>query len=124
MPFEIQRSNTILYCRKWAETLDFYRDVLQFPIHFQNDWFVEFEIGNHMFLSIADTTRSTIQSVEGQGLTLAWQVTNITTIHNELNQQGIDVGDLKTKWDATVFYFHDPEGHRIELWEPLHRLRE
>ena len=39
----IRTSNTILYCRKWKETVAFYRDVLKLDVHFSNDWFVEFD---------------------------------------------------------------------------------
>jgi hypothetical protein len=38
-------ANTILYCKKWQETVVFYRDNLGLPINFASDWFVEFHLG-------------------------------------------------------------------------------
>jgi catechol 2,3-dioxygenase-like lactoylglutathione lyase family enzyme len=116
---KINRSNTILYCEKWSETVAFYRDIFKFRINYKADWFVEFEITPDSFLSIADEKRASINSVDGQGITLAWQVDNIQSAHTDLKNQQINVADITTKWGAQVCYLHDPEGHRIELWQPL-----
>lgn len=114
----IHRTNTILYCQRWAETVTFYQETFQFPVNFKNDWFIEFQIGTHMYLSIANAERATIRHVEGQGITLSWQVDNIEDIYRELQQKDFALGDRQSKWNANLFYLHDPEGHRIELWEP------
>jgi catechol 2,3-dioxygenase-like lactoylglutathione lyase family enzyme len=50
----VKRANTILYARRWKETVAFYRDFLGFEIAFQNDWFVEFRLAHALFLSVAD----------------------------------------------------------------------
>lgn len=115
----IQRSNTILYCKKWAETVAFYRDLFRFRITQQTDWFVEFQLMPHTFLSIADETRASIHSVSGQGITLSWQVEDIDDAHIYWSRQGISITEIKKKWGAFVFYLHDPEKHRIELWKPI-----
>ena len=112
------RTNTILYCRKWTETVAFYREIFEFPISYQKDWFVEFQLTPHSYLSIADESRATIHSVEGQGITLSWQVSNLQEIHAALLEQTIAVSPIRKKWDAYLFYLYDPEGHRIELWQP------
>jgi catechol 2,3-dioxygenase-like lactoylglutathione lyase family enzyme len=114
-----QRSNTILYCRHWAETVRFYRDVLALPISFQNDWFVEFQLGAQVYLSIADERRASIDSVSGQGITLSWQVDDLQAARAELLAQQITLSEVRQKWGASLCYLHDPEGHRIELWQPL-----
>lgn len=115
----IQRANTILYCRKWRETVAFYRDLLALPIAFENGWFVEFRLGDDAYLSIANADRATIQSANGAGITLAWQVEDLAQWHTTLVKQGVTCTPIKQKWGASVTYFHDPEGHRIELWQPL-----
>lgn len=116
---KIDRANTILYCQKWSETVTFYCDILKFFVSYQTDWFVEFQLTNTAYLSIADARRATIQSVAGQGITLSWQVADVNAIHNVLQQQEIEVSPIRQKWGGRLFYFHDPEGHRIELWQPL-----
>jgi len=114
----IKRTNTILYCQKWLETVAFYQTIFAFPISHQNDWFVEFELYDHAYLSIADERRASIHSVDGQGITLSWQVSNLSEMHAAFVKRGITVSEVRRKWGATLFYLHDPEGHRIELWQP------
>jgi catechol 2,3-dioxygenase-like lactoylglutathione lyase family enzyme len=117
--FGVQRTNTILYCAQWAATVAFYRDWLGLPITHATDWFVEFQVGEEAFLSIADSARATIRAVKGEGITLSWQVADIAAIQQRLNDLGIVTTPLKQKWGAQLLYFHDPEGHRLELWEAL-----
>lgn len=113
-----ERTNTILYCWKWSETVAFYRDILAFPIAFQNDWFVEFQLTDQAYLSIADESRASIHSVGGQGITLSWQIANLSAMRGTLIERNIVVSEIHQQWGASVFYLHDPEGHRIELWQP------
>ena len=113
----IQRSNTILYCQKWADTVVFYRDLFQFKIRHQTDWFVEFQITPNSYLSIANEIRASIDSVNGQGITLSWQVADIETAHKYWLEKQVSISEIKKKWGAFVVYLHDPEGHRIELWQ-------
>ena len=115
---QIERTNTILYCQKWLETVGFYRDIFAFPITYQTDWFVEFQLTDHIYLSVADERRASIHSVDGQGITLSWQIPNLESVHADLLDQNVTVSPIHPKWGASVFYLHDPEGHRIELWQP------
>ena len=115
----IHQTNTILYCTHWAATVAFYRDQLGLPVRFANDWFVEFQVTVRAFISIADATHATIDAVAGQGITLAWQATELLELRRHLLDQGIAVTEIQEKWGARVCYFHDPEGHRLELWTPL-----
>ena len=112
----IERTNTVLYCERWLETVAFYRTVLGLRVAFENDWFVEFQLAASSFLSIADASRATIGAVDGQGVTLTWQVPMLVDTRTLLEAGGVDVTEIKSRWGADVFYCHDPEGHRIELW--------
>jgi catechol 2,3-dioxygenase-like lactoylglutathione lyase family enzyme len=116
---KLQRTNTILYCHWWAETVAFYQDTFGFRINYQNDWLVEFELTPDSYLSIANESRATIHSVEGQGITLTWQVPGIEEAYPSLVSQNTPLTPITKKWGSQVFYLHDPEGHRIELWQPL-----
>jgi uncharacterized glyoxalase superfamily protein PhnB len=113
----IKSTNTILYCKKWQETVDFYKDLLKFPVTFSSEWFVEFKLAASAHLSIADEQRATVKSCEGQGITLALQVEDIDEAWKNLHETGLCPGPVKEHaWGAKVFYFFDPEGHRIEVW--------
>ncbi|MEM7344090.1 MAG: VOC family protein [Chloroflexota bacterium] len=116
-PLTFKNANTSLYCHQWAETVKFYKIYLQLPIVFANDWFVEFKLTGNAYLSLANAQRATIKSVQGQGITITLQVEDINGTWHYLQQQGLDVGPIKSHpWGAYVFYFFDPEGHRLEIW--------
>ena len=112
----IERTNTVLYCERWPETVAFYRTVLGLGVAFENDWFVEFRLTSSSYLSIADSSRATVAAVEGQGITLTWQVHDLGTTRSVLAARGVAVTAIKSRWGADVCYCHDPEGHRVELW--------
>ena len=114
----IGRANTILYCQRWQETVAFYRDTFSLAISHRNDWFVEFQLTDHAYLSIADERQASIHSVGGQGITLSWQVVDIAEIRAALTRRGVVVSDVRRKWGSLQFYLHDPDGHRIEFWQP------
>jgi predicted enzyme related to lactoylglutathione lyase len=112
----IKRTNTILYCRNWEETMKFYRDLLKLTVNHETEWLVEFQLIDNTFLSIANTAFTTIQSAKGSGITLSFQVENVDIVHRRLGEAGIETGPIKAIWGARAFYIFDPEGHRIELW--------
>lgn len=116
-------ANTILYCRKWEQTAAFYRDRLGLPVNFSNDWFVEFRLNPGARISIADETRASIKSCGGKGFTLALEVKDIDSVWADMEKSGLEPTDIRDHaWGARVFYFYDPEGHRIEIWQDRHPI--
>lgn len=115
-PITPQRSNTILYCRHWAPSVRFYRETLGLPVTFENDWFVEFRLTGTSFLSVANAARATIADVQGQGFTMSLQVSDLEQTRAVLERRGVSTTAIRRKWNAEVFYCHDPEGHRLEFW--------
>ncbi len=116
----INRINTILYCRRWAAVVAFYRDVLGLDVHHETDWFVEFTVAGKAFLSVADESRASVKSAGGAGITISLMVNDAVSWRRRLESRGVDVGKLRNHWGARAFFFHDPEGHRIEIWSPAH----
>ena len=115
----IKRTNTILYCNLWKETVAFYRDRLGLETAFQNDWLVEFSLTETTFLSIADQSRTTISSADGKGITLSFQIEDLEAVHLQFMQDGLSPTDIRSKvMGADVFYIRDPEKNRIEFWCP------
>ena len=120
MDKRIKTANTILYCGKFEETVEFYRDHLKLPVNFSTDWFVEFCLSAASRLSIADEKRASIKSCRGKGVTLALEVENIDKAWEDIDKAGLNpTGIRKHFWNARVFYLFDPEGHRIEIWESI-----
>jgi catechol-2,3-dioxygenase len=108
--------NTILYCKRWEDTVQFYKEVLNLEVCFSNAWFVEFCLNDGARLSVANEKRATIKSNSGQGITIGLQVENIKSIYTYIKELGIPAVPIKELWGAKVFYIHDPEGTRIEFW--------
>jgi len=115
--FKIKSTNTILYCQKWEETVKFYQNTLKLTPSYTSDWFVEFQAAEGAYLSVADERRATIKSNQGAGITLTFRVADADMIWHQLHEQGLELEPVKMhSWGARVFYFFDPEGHRLEIW--------
>ena len=112
----IRRSNVILYCKKWKETVAFYQQVLQLEITFSNDWFVEFRLNDASRISVADEKKTSIRSSEGKGVTISLQVEDSKRLHSDMTDSGLTPSPVKSLWGSRQFYIHDPEGNRIEFW--------
>jgi len=114
-----ERTNTILYCDKWSETVAFYEKRLGLPVRYRSGWFVEFALSKSARVSVADASRTTVKSAAGKGITLSLQMKDIASVRQFLCDAGVTPTPVKDHpMQARVFYFFDPEGHRIEIWEP------
>ena len=114
---KIRSANTILYCKKWQETVSFYKDGIKLLMLLSNDWFVEFKLNEMSRLSVADEARASVKSGSGQGITVSLQVADLEQTLAELKQGGIQPTPIKEVWGARAVYVRDPEGNRIEFWE-------
>lgn len=113
---KIKAANTILYCKKWQETIAFYRDRLKLLVISSNEWFVEFKLNEMSRLSVANETRTSIKSGDGKGITISLQVSDIEQTRAELLDAGITPTPIKEVWGSKAMYIHDPEGNRLEFW--------
>lgn len=113
---KIKAVNTILYCKKWEETVAFYRDGLKLLIISSNDWFVEFKLNDQSRLSVANETRTSVKSGDGKGITISLQVADMEQLQTELIEAGIASTPVKEVWGSKAIYTQDPEGNRLEFW--------
>lgn len=117
--FQIDRTNFILYCSHWESTLSFYRERLNLTSVFENDWFVEFEVNQNTYISIANASKATISPNYGKGITITFQVKNmdqLNQLHKHLVEQNVRTTPMQKKWEAFLFHCFDPEGNRLEFW--------
>jgi catechol 2,3-dioxygenase-like lactoylglutathione lyase family enzyme len=113
----VETFNTILYCTHWSENVAFYRDVLNFPILGTTDWLVEFAVSGQARLSVADAERTSMQSAGGAGITLTFKVDDLPETYQKLLDKNIEVDPIRNcKMGGQAFFFHDPEGTRLECW--------
>ena len=113
---KIKAVNTILYCKKWQETVTFYKDGLKLLAISSNNWFVEFKLNEMSRLSVADEVRASIKSGDGRGITISLQVSDIEQTRSELMEAGIISTPIKEVWGSKAIYVRDPEGNRLEFW--------
>lgn len=113
----IKSTNTILYCKKWQETVAFYRDGIKLLALLSNDWFMEFKLNEMSRLSVADETRASVKSGGGKGVTISLQVADLEQALADLKEAGIQSTPIKEVWGSRTIYVHDPEGNRLEFWE-------
>jgi predicted enzyme related to lactoylglutathione lyase len=70
-------------------------------------------------LSVADQSRTTVSSSDGEGITLSFQVDKLEALHRAFTREGLAPAGIRSQvMGGNVFYLHDPEGTRIELWTP------
>ncbi|OQY39482.1 MAG: hypothetical protein B6226_01780 [Candidatus Cloacimonetes bacterium 4572_65] len=115
----IKKSNSIVYCKKFQETVSFYKDLIGLEVTFSKSWFVEFKLTESSFISIVDENRATIKSCSGKGITISLNVENIYHERELFIEKGINPTALKEIWGSLHFFVHDPEGTRIEFWEEI-----
>jgi catechol-2,3-dioxygenase len=113
---KIKFTNTILYCKKWEETVEFYRMVLKLLVISSNEWFVEFKLNEMSRVSVANEARTSIKSSDGKGITISLQVADIEQTRDELIEAGVAPTPIKDVWGVKAIYVHDPEGNRLEFW--------
>jgi catechol 2,3-dioxygenase-like lactoylglutathione lyase family enzyme len=112
----VERTNTVLYCERWVETVAFYRDTLGLDVAFENDWFVEFAVHPGAYVSIADAARTSVRPGDGSGITLSWRVADVTAVRSALAEAAVSVGEPRRRFGADVIDVFDPSGNRIEFW--------
>ena len=80
-----------------------------------NGLFVEFKLSEMSRLSVANETRTSVESSSGRGITVNLQVADIEQTRNELIEAGITATPIKEVWGAKTIYVHDPERNRLEF---------
>ncbi len=114
---DIRTVNTILYCKKWNETVAFYKTYLKLQVITSLEWFTEFKLNETSRLSVANEARTSIDSSDGKGITITMEVDDIESTHSYLQEAGVHPAEIiDHAWGSRVIYLYDPEGNRLEFW--------
>ena len=113
----IMSCHTILYCRKWRECTSFYRDVLGFPVVFDNNILTELEPAPNVRIGLMDVSR-TKRTVTAPGtIVLSFRVANVEKAYDLLREKCKGAVEQKDhRSGAQVVELKDPEGRMIEFW--------
>ena len=113
----IMSCHTILYCRKWKECISFYRDVLGFPVVFDNNILVELEPAPNVRIGLIDVSRTKRNITAPETIVLSFRVANREKTYELLREKCKETVERKDHpWGAQIVELKDPEGRMIEFW--------
>jgi len=124
-PPDVTSLHTVLFCRKWHESVVFYRDVLGLPVLEEREGFVEFQVNALSRIGLLRKDRSSRPADRpGQAL-LSLRVPDVQDAHKQLANRLPDLPAVREHpWGAWVFELTDPEGRRLEFWSPREPLTQ
>jgi len=109
--------HTILYCRKWEECISFYRDILGFPVVFDNNILAEVEPAPNVRIGLMNVSRTKKNVTAPETIVLSFRLTNIEKAYGLLREKcKVAVERKGHHWGAQVVELRDPEGRLIEFW--------
>jgi lactoylglutathione lyase len=108
---KIDRTGLILYVLKYQECIDFYQNILQFPIMFTSENLTCFEFGASYLMVELDDEYFKSGASEGRIRTcIRMNVSDVKSISNRLKANEIEVDYQEKSW-GTVAKFFDPDGN-------------
>jgi len=115
----VKSLHTVLLCEKWEDCVSFYKDVLGFPVVYERDRFVEFQVTPDACIGILKPLKADDPRPSHDRVILSVCVEEIEEAHAKLKARCPDLPAIrKHPWGPRVFEFRDPEGWRIEFWSP------
>lgn len=106
-----------VYVSDLAQSTNFYQSALSLRIKFQdNDW-VEFDLGDTSFALLKRPGRR--GPVKPQKTRIMFQTDDIEKAREKLQKQSVKIiGDIRHEPYGKLLTFEDPNGHWLELFEP------
>lgn len=105
---------------RWQESVQFYRDVLCFPLVFLDEQFgwAEFDLGSARFgLERCRTDDPESQDLVGRFVGISIEVDDIAGLHEELSLRGVEFlgPPARQPWGGVLAHFKDPDGNVVSL---------
>jgi catechol 2,3-dioxygenase-like lactoylglutathione lyase family enzyme len=118
-PPAVTSFHAVLFCRKWDESVAFYRDILGFPVTDRKKGFMEFQVTPEARIGLLQEVRSPATNGRDGRFILSFRVPDILETHRQLQARCPDLPAVrKHPWGAWVFELTDPEQRRLEFWSP------
>jgi len=115
----VKSLHTVLLCEKWEDCVSFYKEVLGFPVLYERERFVEFQVTADARIGILKPLHPYAPRPSHEHVILSISVEDIEEAHSELKARFPGLPPIsKHPWGPRVFEFRDPEGWRIEFWSP------
>jgi catechol 2,3-dioxygenase-like lactoylglutathione lyase family enzyme len=115
--------NAGIVTTKLAETKNFYTDILDFGVTFENEFYLLLHTPNHeaeiSFLLPNHPSQQPLfhKPFAGQGMYLTIEVDEVDKIYNELKNKGVDIKiEIRNEpWGDRHFAIEDPNGIGIDI---------
>jgi catechol 2,3-dioxygenase-like lactoylglutathione lyase family enzyme len=111
--------HVVLFCRKWDDSVTFYRDILGLPVTDRRKGFLEFQVTPEARIGLLREVRSPASVRRDDRFILSFRVPDIRATHRQLQARCPDLPAVREHpWGAWVFELTDPEERRLEFWSP------
>ncbi|MBY0189698.1 VOC family protein [Bacillus safensis] len=119
---------TILYVNDVEASIHFYQQVLGFPIKLRVESYVEFDTGD---VTLSINSRQDVKEALGlpvpdanqasQTFEIGFVVDDVEQTIASMKEKGVSIikEPAKKPWGQTVAYVSDPDGHFIEICDPV-----
>ncbi|MFS0655901.1 VOC family protein [Bacillus sp. 179-C3.3 HS] len=119
---------TILYVHDVEASIEFYQDILGFPVKMRVESYVEFDTGE---VTLSINSRQDVRESLGlpvpegihpsQTFELGFVVDDVEQTIAVMKEKGVPVikEPAKKPWGQTVAYVTDPDGHFIEICDDI-----
>lgn len=109
---------TVLYCRNWEECVEFYRKLLDCPISFRNEFFVEFLPSPGARLGLMNVSRTRKQVTAPESIVISLQVNSLDKALAFIRTISPHLPDpIDHPWGVRLVELRDPDGRLVEVWE-------
>ncbi len=106
-----------IYVKSIEESRRFYEKVVGLKLKFQEGNWVEFDLGETSF-GLLERNKS--EKVEPQKTRIMLQTNDIEAMEKRFKENGVKtIGEVKNESYGKLLTFEDPNGHWLELFEPI-----
>ncbi|OLP65619.1 hypothetical protein BACPU_12370 [Bacillus pumilus] len=119
---------TILYVHDVEASIEFYQDILGFPVKMRVESYVEFDTGEvTLSINLRQDVRETLGLPVPEGrhssqtFEIGFVVDDVDQTIAAMKEKGVPVmkEPAKKPWGQTVAYVTDPDGHFIEICDDI-----
>lgn len=113
---------TFIYYRDLRKGIEFYGELLGFPLEIDQGWSKIYRVSETGYLGIVDETRGFHKWRREKTVQICLRVQDISHWYRYLLDKGVTtLSEVFTSEELKIkaFVFEDPEGYQIEIQEPI-----
>jgi lactoylglutathione lyase len=118
----VEKAITFFYYVDLPRALDFYTEVMGFPLEIDQGWSKILKIAEHAYVGLVDETRGMHRANPIKPVQLCIRVPDVDAWHRYLSSQNA-IGLTEPKDSVSLgiraFVLEDPEGYQIEVQSAL-----